>query len=218
MEKILILASYVANFILSPSFQDRQDWVKWLIKKLSIVRPNYWTASRFVGGVLTIVISIYLWQLSIIVFLFFTFTDFLDGKIARYLGIANGDTGAILDGLADKAFVIPVIWYWGRAFSSFFLLAFMTIVEIFGNLLILILQRLFKKEKRGIYEHLNVGKHKFALQVALACLLWLAHFSPNWILWPAIVNIILFMITIFAILSVWLKIKRYFSLGLLTQH
>lgn len=211
MEKSIRFANYILAFILKPSFQDKQKWVKWLISRLSVIGPNYWTGSRFFGGIATIVVSAYFWGLSIVVFLLFALTDFVDGKVARYLKVANGNQGAFLDALADKIFVIPIIWFWGWPYASHFLLWTMTGVEVGGNILLFALNLIFKNEKKGIYDHLNVGKYKFGLQVFLVCLLWFIEFVPSWAYWPATINIVLFVITVFAASSVLFKVTRYFS-------
>jgi len=195
---------YMKNFVLDPSFQERQPWVIWLTGKFSVIPAHYWTASRFLGGAATIGLTDKP-VLSLIVFLLFALTDWVDGKVARFRN-EQGNAGALLDGIADKVFILPIIAYWGIQFSHMVFVALLFVIEIAGYLLVPIFS--VKREKEGIFEHIMAGKYKFALQVVLVSVLWIAqNLAGVSFLWIIAINAIWGGVIILAILSVAGKIN-----------
>lgn len=199
---------YVKNFISSPEFQERQPWVRWLTQRLSIIHPHVWTGSRFFGSIATIAL-VSRPVLSLIVFLLFALTDWVDGKVARIRN-EQGGTGALLDGIADKVFIIPIIAFWGIRFSHIAPIAILATIEFGGYPLIWSLYKkgYIKKERKGVYEHIMAGKYKFSLQVALVSALWLAqNLGDGGLPWIIGINIILGVVISLAVLSVAGKIN-----------
>lgn len=214
---------YFVNFLTSPEFQERQKWVEVLIKNVKWVHHDLWTSVRIPAGIL-IVYMLEIGTYPAIVFasfLIFALTDWFDGKVYRMrngifgmsfkeVALESSKLGSFLDGLADKCFVLPVIWYLGTCFSSWYVFLLLCVIEGGGSILIWVLKRVgYIKRNGNIYEHLYVGKLKFGLQVFLVCILWTAVFiNPEWIWWKLWVNVILGLIIMLAYFSIACKIKR----------
>lgn len=210
MDKELNNGCYIKNFILSPSFQEKQPWVMWLTGKLSVIPAHYWTASRFFGGAATI----YLYSvgrpiLSIIAFILFALTDWVDGKVARHRN-EHGGKGAVLDGFADKVFVLPIIWKWGAQYVHPAFIGLLIVIEGSGYVIIPALYKLglIKREKKEMYEHIMAGKYKFACQVVLVFLLWVASsFGGGGYISTGVIYALLGLIIGLAVLSIAGKIN-----------
>lgn len=223
MVAIFPAVGYFMNFLTSPEFQERQKWVEVLIKNVKWIHHDLWTSVRIPAGILIV----YMLEIGIhpaIVFasfLMFALTDWFDGKVYRMrngifgmsfkeVALESSKFGSFLDGLADKCFVLPVIWYLGTCFSSWYVFLLLCVIEGGGSILIWALKKIgYIKRDGNIYEHLYVGKLKFGLQVFLVCILWTAVFiNPEWIWWKLWVNIILGLIIMLAYFSIACKIKR----------
>jgi len=221
MERVISFVACFYRFISDPAFQDEQRWVKRLIPKLAVLHHNIWTSLRFIGGYLTIKADELFPGhpiIPLLVFIFFAITDWVDGKVARFRNVANGKWGAILDGTADKFFVIPVLWHYGSHLIFTFSLVVMSIIEYGGNVLLYFLNKSGKVRKVNgqIYEHLMIGKIKFFAQVVLAILLWaIKCFAFSWMWLPVYLNIVFGIITVLAAFSVLCKINsgniKYFA-------
>ena len=78
--------------------------------KLSLI-PNWLSFSRIIGGISIPIMS--LCGVPFVVLLsslsFFALTDFLDGKLARYLCKGETEGGALLDAVSDKVFSVGLI-------------------------------------------------------------------------------------------------------------
>lgn len=214
---------YFVSFLTSPEFQEHQNWVKVLIENVKWIHHNVWTSVRIPAGILIVYMLISGISPLIVfgIFLLFAITDWFDGKVYRMrngiFGMPSKDValesskfGSILDGIADKFFVLPIIWYLGVYFSSWYVLALLCIIEGGGNILIWMLKRTgYIKRKENIYEHLYIGKLKLGLQVFLICILWIAFFtSSEWIWWKLWINVILGIIIMLAYFSIACKIKQ----------
>lgn len=212
MDKELNNGCYIKNFILSPSFQEKQPWVMWLTGKLSVIPAHYWTSSRFLGGFATVgLYSINRPYLSIIAFLLFALTDWIDGKVARSRN-EHGGIGAVLDGVADKVFILPIIVWWCYQLYPYllYLAVPLAIIEFISYPLILLAHIMgwIKKERKEIYEHIMAGKYKFFLQVISVFALWAALRSGSGE-WPWVIGIgaILGGVIVLAALSIAGKIN-----------
>ncbi len=214
---------YWINFLTNTSFQEREKWVRNLIKKVKFIHHHIWTSCRIPAGILIV----YLFSIGInpflvlLIFLLFALTDWFDGKVYRMrngifgmspgtVALESSKLGSILDGLADKCFVLPVIFYLGTYFTSWYIFLSLCIIEGGGNILIWLLEKAgYLKKQDNIFEHLRIGKIKFGLQVFFVCLLWIAFFiSPGWIWWKLWVNVIAGIIILLAGFSVACKIRK----------
>jgi CDP-diacylglycerol--serine O-phosphatidyltransferase len=220
MEKIYGFLIYVLKFVTDPDFQWSLLWVRKVSGGVSaIFSPNALTTSRFFGGVVSVLIGYYNPWLGILSFLLFGLTDWFDGKVVRYreeLNIGwehNKRFGAILDGMADKVYIVPAMWDWGKDFLSHTLIAIYVCIAFTGYVIIAFINWRRGGDKTGnIYEHLWIGKMKFALQIILVCALWVAtNFAPQWIWWPFWTNLMLGIITGLEFFSVARKINPEFN-------
>ena len=198
---------YLAKFITSPSFQEQQPWVQWIVKKAAYVHQDIWTKTRFFGWITLILDELSCW-LGLLSIAGFAITDWLDGKVARFKGEHDGKHGALLDGWADKVFAVLILIFWGGPFAGYFRFFLLGMIEGGGNGLLWFFFKygIIKKESEKLYEHLLVGKIKFTLEVLLILVLWYArHFTPGWELWPDIIGHSTNLIIVLAILSVSFK-------------
>lgn len=219
--------AYIRNFVSSPSFQEKQPWVIGITRRFSVIPAHYWTGSRFFGST-AVCLLFYLGYpyLSMAVFLLFALTDWVDGKVARFRG-EQGGFGAKLDGAADKVFILPIIAYLGHEFSRatseellldaelLVFIGVLWLIEGGGYLVIWIMYKLgrIKKEKSEIYEHIMAGKYKFAFQVVLVGILWIANnFGSGSMFWLSIIYIILGGVIVLAALSVAGKIDSRWAI------
>lgn len=212
---------YLMIFCTDQGFQERQVWVQFIIKNVSWIHHHIWTGVRIFGGFHVI----YLFEsgvsnyFTLLIFVLYAITDWFDGKVYRWrkgifgqppnvVAMENNKFGPIFDGITDKFFVLPVIWYLGDSFSSLWVFVFLFFVEGAGNIIIFLLDKLkLIKRGRNIYEHLVIGKIKFGLQVALVTFLWVAVFiSPDWYWWKLWINLFLGVILLLAVFSIACKI------------
>jgi len=100
-------------------------------------------------------------SLGLVVFGVASFTDFLDGFLARRLGLVS-DLGKILDPVADKVLVLGVFIAFVEAGA---VSAWMVITVIARELLITSL-RLLALNKGTVLEAKMLGKHKMVSQIA----------------------------------------------------
>lgn len=92
-----------------------------LISKKIWTLPNAISLVRLLfGAPVTIILYHNGFAYAWVVFLFFVFTDFLDGFIARRQN-SGSDLGMALDPLADQCLVLPIIWalYWYGSIALF---------------------------------------------------------------------------------------------------
>jgi len=206
-------------FMTRPEFKEQIPWFKKIIKKLAYLHENVYSAIRIPGGAITIYASMHLGAAAEILSLaFFSLTDLVDGPVKRYREREKirrkilkepirSRFGAVLDGIADKLFIIPVISYWGYGFiyGYYYFIGTLIFVEFFLNPLLPVLQEKGKiNGKRNIYEHIGVGKLKFNVQVLLGVILWIAR-QVSWDLWPVLVTFLMSLIVILAFLSPFCK-------------
>lgn len=200
------IVNYVVKFVSDPSFQEEQRWVRWLVEKLSFVGPNTWTGLRipfFLAALTYFYLGMYVAGLISATIGFVT--DWIDGKVARFLGMAGESFGALFDGSADKL-ILFLVTYLGWNIMHPLAVIILWAVEVFG---VPVISVFFRKKDDNIFEHLKVGKFKFALQIILFYILWTANYViPDWIWWTLWVNILLSVIIILAFFSVICKINR----------
>ena len=114
--------------------------------------------------------------------LFFTLaslSDWLDGYLARSLGIAS-EFGAFLDPIADKLLVVVVLIVLVASYQS---LVFAAVVLVSREILISALREwMAEKGKRNLVRVDFVGKLKTTLQmISIIALLLSTDASPSWI-------------------------------------
>ncbi|TAK95107.1 CDP-alcohol phosphatidyltransferase family protein [Patescibacteria group bacterium] len=201
--------SYAGKFVTDPRFQEEQRWVRWITSKLAVVHHDVWTAVRIPGGLVVIALDYVLhpgsWT-SFMVFLLFAFTDWADGKVARFRQQKSSGFGDLFDGLADKLFILPVLFWWGRDIIPIMAWVTLIAVELGGQLLLLLYANLFVNgQRRSIYQHTIVGKIKMGLQVVMACALWIGHYlgldGTEWEPWAEILMNIVIALALLSVLS-----------------
>jgi|GEM_PF-1626550 len=215
---------YLLKFITDPKFQWDQAWVRWVAKKCSVIHENIWTGIRIPGAFIVIWVDKTYGSnsLTLLTILFFVLTDWIDGKVVLAKGKKGTKFGSIYDGVVDRIFIAVLFYYFG--ISKMHILAALlywplVLIETASYIWLRILERLDKiKDKANFYEHLNLGKYKFGIQVCLGIMLWAADaFCPDWRWWPLIVNVILGVVIIFAVFAAACKYRRelinYFADG-----
>lgn len=208
-----------ARFFYDQTYQESFKWVQWVTEKASVIHHHIWTAERIPAGIMTIMIDYrYGFWLGLLFFLFSALTDWFDGKVKRYRQregikgpidkiITSERFGPVWDGTADKFFIIPIIMYKGWVYCYWLLIVVMVFIEGLGNPYIAYLDSKRKiKKGRNVYEHLVVGKVKFALQVILAAYLWFIPIFP-FSFHEVVINFLLSIIVVLAFLSVFCKAK-----------
>jgi phosphatidylserine synthase len=220
MEQALSIYYQIFLFLTNPSFQKSKRWVRQVGEYARIIHEHVWTSTRFFGGFIVAWIEpVYGPIIALLVFMAFAITDWLDGLVAWVKGKGETFWGSFLDGFADKVFVIPVLYAWGRQFSSDWLFWILVAIEFGGYILVKAMSALgiIEKDKEDLYKHLLVGKIKFGLQVALVFIIWIARtVNPDWYWWILIINLILANIILLAGFSVACKINEK-SIGFLAD-
>lgn len=195
------------KFLTDPTpngYQDRQPVVRFLIKRCAILPANFWTLLRLPGAPLVIWLFVYSGWLALLVFLLLVLTDFIDGKVARFRGQANG-AGAWLDPLVDKIFILPLLYWFGCLQSDWlieWLFWFLLVTETAARLLVpLIWKWQGRKISVGAMKAKWWGKAKFSGQIFLMLALLAAVVYPSEI-WYFTLNGFLAIVVILALLSV----------------
>jgi len=217
MEKFLKALVYAVKFVTDPKFQWEQAWVREVAGKCSVIHENIWTSNRFLGSAVVIWVS-HKYQdpfLVLLILALFALADWVDGKVILAKGKIGTKKGSILDVLADRALILPIILYWGwwdKKFIFLPLFVLLAVIDLFSYVFLEILKRQgVIKDEGNFYEHLKIGKYKFGLQIILGVLLWLAFFfTPDWLWWPIIINVLLGIIIILAGFAVACKIDYSF--------
>ncbi len=199
---------FILRFVSDPDFQEKQEWVKWITKKASIISPNTWTLSRVPGVIIVIAFKFVNPYLELVAYIFFCLTDWFDGKVARHLGIST-KKGAVLDGLIDRMYILPILAYWGSVFIGYTEFVILFLVEFPAYLILYIVRKSRGDENKDIYEHTKLSKIKFGNQIALGFVLWIAiNLFPNWKWWPLWIGLWTNIIIGLCILSVAYKISK----------
>lgn len=162
-------------------------FVRWLPKWL---RPNHWTAIRFL---FTPVVLFYLWQErwgeTIGLFLFAAFTDVLDGSTAR-LRKQITMWGTAADPIADKLLIGSVsLVFVARVISIWLALA------VLAMELLVVSGVLYRRYKGRISSANAFGKTKMFLQVCAIMLLLFARATDQVLLIP--IALFLFLLSFF---------------------
>jgi CDP-diacylglycerol--glycerol-3-phosphate 3-phosphatidyltransferase len=139
--------------------------------------PNALTLSRLAAIPLLMVLLIvrFEWhdQIAAVLFLAFSFTDTLDGQIARRRGTVS-DLGKFLDPLADKLFVLSVL----IVLVQEGLVAAWVVVVIFSRELLITILRSVAASQGRIISAAPMGKTKTAMQMVAVTLLILQRPYP----------------------------------------
>jgi nicotinamide-nucleotide amidase len=132
--------------------------------------PNVLTLSRLAAIPLLMVLLIVRFeghdQIAAVLFLVFSFTDTLDGQIARRRGLVS-DLGKFLDPLADKLFVLSVL----IVLVQEGLVAAWVVVVIFSRELLITILRSVAATQGRIISAAPMGKTKTATQMVAVTLL-----------------------------------------------
>lgn len=209
---------YWWNFATDPEFQEKQKWMRPVMKFFGLLPPNVWTSMRFPGGLATLWLMCNGYHISsLVVFILSVLTDWADGKSARFRGEISAN-GGILDGTADKfLFLLAasfLVWlfhlqtysYWKIIIPTLFLI--MTLSEV-GR----ILMPLNKRFDLKTHSHAIIyGKYKFGVQVVLVIVLWFAVFVfPQWPWWSIWIGLLLSVATVLSIFSMVFRLYPEFE-------
>jgi nicotinamide-nucleotide amidase len=139
--------------------------------------PNVLTLSRLAAIPLLMVLLLVRFeghdQIAAVLFLAFSFTDTLDGQIARRRGLVS-DLGKFLDPLADKLFVLSVL----IVLVQEDLVAAWVVVVIFSRELLITILRSVAATQGRIIAAAPMGKTKTATQMIAVTLLILQRPYP----------------------------------------
>jgi CDP-diacylglycerol--glycerol-3-phosphate 3-phosphatidyltransferase len=140
--------------------------------------PNALTLSRLAAIPLLMVLLIVRFdghdQIAAVLFVVFSFTDTLDGQIARRRGLVS-DLGKFLDPLADKLFVLSVL----IVLVQEGLVAAWVVVLIFSRELLITILRSVGATQGRVIAAAPMGKTKTATQMAAVVLLILQRPYPS---------------------------------------
>jgi nicotinamide-nucleotide amidase len=139
--------------------------------------PNTLTLSRLAAIPLLMILLIVRFgghdQIAAVLFVAFSFTDTLDGQIARRRGLVS-DFGKFLDPLADKLFVLSVL----IVLVQEGLVAAWVVVVIFSRELLITILRSVAASQGRVIAAAPMGKTKTAMQMAAVVLLILQRPYP----------------------------------------
>jgi nicotinamide-nucleotide amidase len=139
--------------------------------------PNALTLSRLAAIPLLMILLIVRFdghdQIAAVLFVAFSFTDTLDGQIARRRGLVS-DLGKFLDPLADKLFVLSVL----IVLVQEGLVAAWVVVVIFSRELLITILRSVGASQGRVIAAAPMGKTKTAMQMAAVVLLILQRPYP----------------------------------------
>ncbi|HZK73390.1 MAG TPA: CDP-diacylglycerol--glycerol-3-phosphate 3-phosphatidyltransferase [Clostridia bacterium] len=139
--------------------------------------PNVLTLSRLAAIPLLMILLVVRFeghdQIAAVLFLIFSFTDTLDGQIARRRDLVS-DLGKFLDPLADKLFVLSVL----IVLVQEGLVAAWVVVVIFSRELLITILRSVAATQGRIISAAPMGKTKTATQMAAVTLLILQRPYP----------------------------------------
>jgi phosphatidylglycerophosphate synthase len=216
MGKALKAVKYLVRLLTDKKFREELPWVQYIADILSIIPKNVWTSFRFPGYLIVKIASYYSLLLTLSSFVFLLATDLFDGLVARRKEQQNGRRGALLDAVADKCFILPLIADWGHAISPswYFWFEMGVIISIeASNLLLPLLEKRGLIKSGMLYEHLKVGQWKFVFQGLLGGMLIFANFIfPGWPIWEYLLHSLMGVIILLSFLSVAGKINRFRSL------
>jgi len=184
--------------------------------------PNKLTVSRFVLTAFFLCALFCPWQiplrntLALFLFCVASFTDFLDGKIARSRNLIT-NFGILMDPLADKiltcsAFIAFVESTHLHADAPVKVAAWMVIIIVARELAITGL-RLLAASKGVVLAAEKFGKHKTISQIVAIIALLLTDASAEWN--PSLQNIFTGWLPQFAIIMLWLTVSLTAASGLI---
>jgi len=184
--------------------------------------PNKLTVSRFVLTAFFVWALFWPWEiplrntLALVLFCMASFTDFLDGKIARSRGLIT-NFGILMDPLADKiltcsAFIAFVESTHLNPAAPVKVAAWMVIIIVARELAITGL-RLLAASKNVVLAAERFGKHKTISQIVTIIALLLADASAEWN--PQLRNFFTGWLPEFAKIMLWLTVVLTASSGLI---
>ena len=143
--------------------------------------------------------------LSLTIYIFAAFTDYLDGLLARKYS-QTSDIGSLLDLLADKLFVsILLIWMTSKFDSSVILISSILIISREISISYL---RLFIVSKSGSINEVKsdlLGKYKTAIQMVGLGLILISPITPDFIFDFSLLLIII------SVLISWYSLIKYLN-------
>ena len=143
--------------------------------------------------------------LSLTIFIFAAFTDYLDGYFARQNNQAS-DLGSLLDLLADKLFVSVLLIWMTFKFDSLVIL--ISSILIISREISISYLRLFIVTKSGSISEVKsdlIGKYKTAIQMVGLGLILISPITPDFTL-----DFSLLLIVISALIS-WYSLIKYLN-------
>jgi len=204
---------YWWKFATDPEFQEKQKWMRPVLKFFGLLPPNVWTSMRFPGGVIALWLmysGYFIW--SLVVFLLSVLTDWADGKSARFRGQISAN-GGILDGTADKFLFLLVasylIWkFQVQAYSHWKVVIPILFIVMFALEVSRVFMPLSRRFDKKTHSHAIIyGKYKFGVQVVLTVVLWFAVFIfPRWPWWPVWIFLFLAVANVLSVFSIFFRL------------
>ena len=179
--------------------------------------PNFLTSFRVIGATLIPLIILTDSKemgclIVLIIFIFCSITDFLDGFIARKYN-QTSKLGKMLDPIADKLLVILILCFFTLVFSNKygFLIGIPSILIITREILVSGIREFFGS-KNNIFDVLILSKYKTAFQMVAIIILLI---STQDIIWKFyFYNIGIFLLWISALIAIYTGLV-YFKKSLL---
>ena len=147
-------------------------------------------------------------QLAAALFVVFSFTDTLDGQIARRRGMVS-DLGKFLDPLADKLFVLSVL----IVLVQEGLVAAWVVVVIFSRELMITILRSVGASKGRVIAAAPLGKTKTVMQMAAVALLILQRPYPGLVPITAVAVAVAVIFTIVSGIDYLLRFRYLLGFG-----
>lgn len=183
--------------------------------------PNQLTVSRFV--MTAVFIGVVFWRsplndtIALLLFSLASFTDYLDGKIARSRNLIT-NFGALMDPLADKiltcaAFIALVERGLQLGAAPVVRVEAWMVIIIVSRELAITGLRLLAASKQLVLAAERYGKHKTISQMVAVIALLMLDASPEWGRWADIA--IKPWLPAFALVALWLTVILTFTSGML---
>ena len=165
--------------------------------------PNALTTLRLLLVPLFIILIIsneeYSYHYALIVFIFASLTDVLDGKLARKFNVESR-FGAFFDPLADKILILTAfVLFLNLEELNEIVMPWMVFLILFRDLSVTAL-RVFIKSRGLSMVTSKIAKLKTAFQlISITIILWLLSFYPGYLFDNAIIKLLMFIVTLFTV-------------------
>ena len=165
--------------------------------------PNALTTLRLLLVPLFIILIIsneeYSYHYALIVFIFASLTDVLDGKLARKFNVESR-FGAFFDPLADKILILTAfVLFLNLEELNEIVMPWMVFLILFRDLSVTAL-RVFIKSRGLSMVTSKIAKLKTAFQLfSITIILWLLSFYPGYLFDNAIIKLLMFIVTLFTV-------------------